>query len=128
MSFGALGARRLGNHESYVAIAAREMVSSGNWLIPYYNGEVRLEKTPLNYWLVAAAAKAAGGINDCIVRLPNAILAALSVIAIFYFVSGWLGMRIAVLSSLIWSTSLGYIRYSHTAGLRCHLPFWSQSR
>lgn len=114
MSFWALAGERLGNHEAYVAIAAREMVSSGNWLIPYYNGEARLEKTPLNYWLVAAAAKAAGGVNDCIVRLPNAILAALSVIAIFYFVSGRLGTRIAILSSLIWATSLGYIRYSHT--------------
>ena len=82
--------------------------------MPFFNGEPRLQKTPLSYWLVAAAAKAAGSVNNFVVRLPSAVLAVLSAVAIFYFVSDRLGMRIAALSSLIWSTSLCYIRYSHT--------------
>ncbi len=113
-AFWAITDRPLGSHEAYVAVVARQMVSSGNWLVPYFNGELRLQKTPLNYWFVTAAAKAAGGVNDFIVRLPSAVLAVLSAIAILYFVTDWLGVRIAVLSSLIWLTSLCYVRYSHT--------------
>ena len=113
-AFWAITDRPLGNHEAYVAVTAREMVNSGNWLIPYFNGEPRLQKTPLNYWLVAAAAKAAGGMNDFVVRLPSAVLAVLSAVMILYFVSDWLGRRTGVLSALIWSTSLCYIKYSHT--------------
>jgi len=113
-AFWAITDRPLGGHEAYVAVTARQMVNSGDWLIPYFNGEPRLQKTPLGYWLVAAAAKAAGGVNDFVVRLPSAVLAVLSAIAILYFVSDWLSVRIAALSSLIWSTSLCYIRYSHT--------------
>jgi 4-amino-4-deoxy-L-arabinose transferase-like glycosyltransferase len=113
-AFWAIVDRPLGSHEAYVAVAARGMVNSGNWLIPYFNGEPRLQKTPLGYWLVAAAAKAAGSVNDFVVRLPSAALAVLSAIAVFYFVSDWLGWRTGVLSALIWSTSLCYIRYSHT--------------
>lgn len=113
-AFWALTDRSIGNHEAYVAVTARQMVSSGDWLVPFFNGEPRLQKTPLPYWLVAAAARTAGSVNDFVVRLPSAVLAVLSAIAIFYFVSGWLGLRTGVLSSLIWSTSLCYIRYSHT--------------
>ncbi|MGA2915511.1 MAG: glycosyltransferase family 39 protein [Sedimentisphaerales bacterium] len=113
-AFWGISIRPLGNHEAYVAVSAREMIKTGNWLVPYFNGEPRLQKTPLNYWIVAAAAKAAGQMNEFAVRLPSAALAVLSVIAIFYFVSERLNARIAALSSLIWATSLCYIAFTHT--------------
>lgn len=115
VSFWALSYSPVGNHEAYVAVTARQMLNSGDWIVPVFNGEVRLNKTPLCYWLAAIAGKTAGGINDFIVRVPTAALAVVSAMAIFYFVSEWLGVSIAVLSALIWSTSLCFIRYSHTA-------------
>jgi 4-amino-4-deoxy-L-arabinose transferase-like glycosyltransferase len=39
----------------------------------------------------------------------------LSVGGVLYFVSRWLDFRTAVLSALIWSTSLGFVRYGHSA-------------
>ena len=41
--------------ELRVALTAREMVDSGNWLVPRYQEQVRLKKPPLMYWLVASA-------------------------------------------------------------------------
>jgi 4-amino-4-deoxy-L-arabinose transferase-like glycosyltransferase len=105
----------MGNHESYVAVTAKNMIKTGNWVVPYFNGELRLQKTPLCYWLVAAAGKAAGGINDFTARLPGALLSVLSAIAIFYFVNDRLGFRIGALSTLVWSSTLCFVRYSHTA-------------
>ena len=113
-SFWAIDFSPIGNHESYVAVTARQMLNSGDWVVPYFNGAPRLNKTPLNYWLVAIAAKAAGDVNDFVLRLPSAILAAISSMAIFYFVSQWLGFRIATLSSLTWSGSYCYMIFSHT--------------
>ncbi|MFA7053766.1 MAG: hypothetical protein WC328_12190, partial [Kiritimatiellia bacterium] len=41
----------LETHESFVLATAQEMNSSGDYLIPHYNGELRLNKPPLNYWV-----------------------------------------------------------------------------
>jgi len=105
----------MGNHEAYVAVTARQMLQSGEWVVPKFNGEVRLQKTPLCYWLVAGAEKITGSASEFVVRLPGALLAVLSAFAVFYFVSERLGFRTAVISTFVWSTTVCYIRYSHTA-------------
>ncbi len=129
-----LSERPLNNHECFVSIAAREMLQSGDWVMPTFNGELRLQKTPLSYWLVAGLAKITGRVDEFTTRLPSVVFGVLSVAAIIYFVNQWLTFRIAILSAAVWATSLGYIRYSHNArpdmGLTflimlCFLSFYS---
>jgi len=119
-----LSERPLNNHECYVAITAREMLESGDWVMPTCNGEPRLEKTPLSYWLVAFFAKITGKVDEFSARLPSAIFALCSVAAIIYFVNQWLSFRIAVLSAAVWATSLAYTRYSHNARPEMVLTFF----
>ena len=109
-----LGARTLDGHECYVSVTARRMLESGDWMVPSYNGQLRLEKTPLNYWLVALAGKLTGRIDEFSARVPSVACAILSTLAILYFVKRWLGFRTAVISALIWSTSLGFVRYGRS--------------
>ena len=85
-----LSKKTLGNHECFVSIAAREMLESGDWSWPTCNGEPRLNKTPLSYWLVAGLAKITGEVNEITARLPSVIFAVLSVSAIIYFLNRWL--------------------------------------
>lgn len=113
-AFFLLDKKPMGNHEAYVAVSARQMLNSGQWVIPYFNGQPRLQKTPLCYWILAAIGKISGEINDFNTRLPSALFAILAAAAIFYFVKEHSGFRAAVLSAFIWATSLGYIRYSHS--------------
>lgn len=129
-----LSERPLNNHECFVSVTSREMLESGEWIVPTYNGEPRLQKTPLSYWLVAGLAKITGKVDEFTTRLPSAVFGVLSVVAIIYFVNQWLSFRIAILSAAVWATSLGYIRYSHNArpdmGLTflimlCFLTFYS---
>ncbi|NMG39543.1 phospholipid carrier-dependent glycosyltransferase [Chelativorans sp. ZYF759] len=40
--------------EGYYARTAAEMLQSGNWLVPTYNGELFAHKPPLSFWLMAA--------------------------------------------------------------------------
>ena len=57
-AFWTLSDGALNNHECLVSVTAREMLETGDWVLPRFNGEVRLQKTPLCYWLVASVAKA----------------------------------------------------------------------
>ena len=58
--------------EPIFAEAARQMVETGNWITPYFNGETRFDKPPLIYWFMALAYHLFG-INEWSVRLPSAI-------------------------------------------------------
>jgi 4-amino-4-deoxy-L-arabinose transferase-like glycosyltransferase len=129
-----LSGRPLNNHECFVSITAREMLESGDWVWPTCNGEPRLQKTPLSYWLVASLAQITGQVDEFTARLPSVIFGVLSVAAVLYFVNQWLTFRIAVISAGVWTTSLGYIRYAHNARpemaltffiLLCFLSFYS---
>ena len=115
IAFWMLSERTLDSHECFVSLTAREMLQNGEWLIPTCNGHPRLNKTPLSYWLVAGAAMITGKVDEITARLPSAVFAFLSAAAVLYFVSRWLSFRIAVMSTIVWVTSLGYIRNSHNA-------------
>ena len=119
-----LSEKTLDNHECFVSITAREMLQSGDWIVPTCNGQPRLQKTPLSYWLVAGLAKITGEVDEFTARLPSAIFGVLSVAAILYFVSQWLSFRIAAVSSAVWATSLAYIRESHNAKPEIALTFF----
>ncbi|NEP78937.1 MAG: glycosyltransferase family 39 protein [Okeania sp. SIO3C4] len=58
--------------EPLFAEAARQMIETGDWITPYFNGETRFDKPPLIYWLMAIAYHLFG-INEWSVRLPSAI-------------------------------------------------------
>ncbi len=114
-AFWTLSVSPLNNHECFVSIAAREMLQTDDWVMPRYNGEIRLQKTPLSYWLVASVAKITGKVNEFSSRLPSALFAILSAVAILYFASQHLGIRIAAISTAVWVLNLSFIRYSHSA-------------
>lgn len=110
-----LSRQSLDNHGSFVSVTAREMLQSGNWVWPTCNGQPRVNKTPLSYWLVVGLAKITGRIDEFTARLPSVIFAVLSVGAILYFVNYCLSFRIALICAAVWATSFDYIRYAHSA-------------
>ena len=50
------GGPALGDHEAIVALCARNMRLSGDWLVPDYAGTPWFRKPPLPYWLIAAVS------------------------------------------------------------------------
>jgi 4-amino-4-deoxy-L-arabinose transferase-like glycosyltransferase len=69
--------------EPLFAEAARQMVVTGDWITPYFNGETRFDKPPLIYWLMAIGYKLIG-VNEWAVRLPSALAAIALTILCFY--------------------------------------------
>jgi 4-amino-4-deoxy-L-arabinose transferase-like glycosyltransferase len=47
-------------NEAFYVQTPREMLERGDWLVPYFNGQPRLNKPPLSYWLVGGLYQALG--------------------------------------------------------------------
>src|SRR5215813_914265 len=54
------------------ALAARAMLTDGDWAVLHVNGVAWLEKPPLHYWLVALSY-AVFGVSAFATRLPAAL-------------------------------------------------------
>jgi len=65
------------------AIMAREMMDRGDYIRPYLNGVPYLEKPPFYPWMIIAAAKATGTLNEFASRAPSALAALLLVVVTF---------------------------------------------
>jgi 4-amino-4-deoxy-L-arabinose transferase-like glycosyltransferase len=61
--------------------ASREMIERGDFVVPHFNGNLRLDKPPLTYWAQIVSYKVFGE-NDFAARLPSAIAAALIALSI----------------------------------------------
>jgi 4-amino-4-deoxy-L-arabinose transferase-like glycosyltransferase len=61
------------------AEAAREMLESGNWVVPTFNFALRVDKPALLYWLQVGAYRAFG-VGEFAARLPSALAALVTVL------------------------------------------------
>jgi len=81
-----LGARDLVvPDETRYAEISREMIESGDWVVPRLNGLRYFEKPAMGYW-VHAGSLLLFGENDFAVRLPSALSVGLSALLIFVLV------------------------------------------
>ncbi len=78
-----LWARSLENH-GYLRYAevAREMIRSGDWVVPHYNGGIFIDKPPLLFWLIAIPSSLYGSVTPLIARLPSFFAAWVGVIVL----------------------------------------------
>ncbi len=78
--------------EAIYAEASREMVTTGNYLIPHFNDAPFYEKPIMTYWLQAGSCKLFG-ISAFAIRLPSVLLSFLLVMILFAFLRRWLPAR-----------------------------------
>src|SRR6202011_6183707 len=90
--------------EPRFAEASREMIERGDYIVPHFNNQFRLDKPPLAYW-AQVASFAIFGQNDFAARFPSVIAAALIALSIFAWGAriggdrvGWWGAIIFILS------------------------------
>ncbi|TAE59539.1 MAG: glycosyltransferase family 39 protein [Nostocales cyanobacterium] len=73
--------------EPLFAEASRQMLITGDWITPFFNGETRFDKPALIYWC-QAIAYAIMGVNEWAARIPSA-LSATAVSALGFYVVQW---------------------------------------
>ncbi len=74
--FCAIFAKTLTGHESVLAQNSREMLASGDWIVPRVGGEPWLERPPAPDWFICAVYAVAGtSTNDAVARLAAVLIA-----------------------------------------------------
>src|SRR2546430_12298994 len=70
--------------EPRFAEASREMIERGDYIVPRFNNQLRLDKPPLAYWAQVASYRIFGQ-NDFAPRFPSAAAA----VSFYFSTSGW---------------------------------------
>lgn len=109
--------------EARIAETSREMVISNNWLVPHYNGELRLQKPPLTYWTTALSYKIFG-VSEQAARVPSLIFGVLCGLLLLVWLKEAINTDVAVNSMLVLATSFLGLRYFRSAEADATLLFF----
>jgi 4-amino-4-deoxy-L-arabinose transferase-like glycosyltransferase len=91
--------------EPRFAEASREMIERGDYIVPHFNNQLRLDKPPLAYWAQAASFSIFGE-NDFAARFPSAVAAALVSMSILAWGSRIASERVGWWAAIIFTLSL----------------------
>src|SRR5215204_1596160 len=92
----------------------REMLDSGNLIVPTFNYSLRTDKPVLIYWLQIACAQLVG-VNEWSARLPSALAALLAVAAVYELGRRMFTPGAALLAAVVLATSFAFLGAAHFA-------------
>ena len=112
--------------EAIYAETGREMIATGDWLTPQFNGAPAFDKPILLYWFMAASFKLFG-LSEFSARLPSAVFG-LGLLAVTYGLARAVrDVRFGLLAMLILAGSLEMVVLSHAALTDMLLVFFTTS-
>ncbi|MEX0677995.1 MAG: glycosyltransferase family 39 protein [Pirellulales bacterium] len=76
--------------ESRWASAAREMIASGDWIVPRQQGAIFPERPPLGSWAIALVGALRGHVDLVAIRLPSALATLALVLVIYAYARSWM--------------------------------------
>ena len=110
-----LGDRSLWGSEGRWSEVTREMRLTQNYFWPTINGRVYYDKPLPSYWLIAAAARLTGGVDEVASRLPSALAGLLGILLLMVLTRRLYDGRTAIFAGCILATSYGYVFWSRIA-------------
>ena len=128
----------LNSHEALLAGTARNMVEGrpatlkdgsrpNPWLIPNFNGQARLVKPPLPYWLAAGVGRLTGSVNEWTARIPSALTAGGTILVLIALLrrQGLGGASLWAAAALV--TTAGFLTYARRSLADMPLTFFVTS-
>ncbi len=109
--------------EPRYATTSKNMIESGEYILPIFNNHPRINKPPLTYWLVAYSYKIFG-INEFSARVPHAVLSILLVLFVFFLGKSYMSKELAFLSSIIILSSPFYFFFARLCNTDMILTFF----
>ena len=90
--------------EPRFAEAAREMLASGNLIVPRFDGALRPDKPPVIYWLMDISYKIFG-VSGMAARLPSVLFGTLTLLVVYWMAGLRFGRAAGLLSALMLSVA-----------------------
>ncbi|MDV7210939.1 ArnT family glycosyltransferase [Azotobacter beijerinckii] len=108
-------------NEARRAVATREMYESGQWLLPYMNGERYLAKPPLFNWLTLLPTQLLGAATEWALRLPSALFAFSSCAVVYVLGKRLGGRRVGLYAATILAANTGFSMFARRAEIEMTL-------
>ncbi len=108
----------LEDHEVFVLQTTREMAAKGEWVLPSFNYEPRLQKPPFNYWATAALSHLDPSSDDIDVwhgRLVSLLAGLVLVLATYHAGARLFDPVTGRLGALMLISAQGYANLTHSA-------------
>jgi 4-amino-4-deoxy-L-arabinose transferase-like glycosyltransferase len=99
-----LSVQSLFGEETRWATGAREMLATGDWIVPRQQGRVFPERPPMTMWMMAIAGWLRGDVDPIAIRLPSAFAVLLSSILIFGYTRAFASTVAATIAALAYAT------------------------
>ena len=103
------------DHEGQRSVPPREMLESGDFIVPTINGEVYLAKPPLLYWMVATVYAITGTVSETTARFPTALSGFLLVMLTYFVFRRRAGDDAAGWAAIVLLTSFLFLERSRWA-------------
>ncbi len=103
---GTIGVSLFDRDEGWYAQTTREMVESGDWIIPRYLGESRYYKPPLMFWCSAVSVLTFGW-SEFALRLPGVLATLAAMLVLAEFAARQWGRRAGYGAAVVAGTCLG---------------------
>lgn len=97
------------------ALQVVEGIDHGAWILPLRNGTELPSKPPLFHWLANGAALWLGRVDELAVRLPSAVLAALTVALVVWFGARRWDAAAGLFAGAILATNFQWIHFARSA-------------
>ncbi|MBW1660029.1 MAG: glycosyltransferase family 39 protein [Deltaproteobacteria bacterium] len=110
-----LGNRPLGGSEGRWGEIAKEMLTTGDWIVPKINAFPYRDKPVGSYWLILLASLPGHQVTEWTTRLPSAAATLLSILLLYLIARAFWEPKAALFSALIFMTIFPLLRWGRTA-------------
>lgn len=93
------------------AMIAREMLETGEWVVPRIQGVAQLSRPPLQNWMIAGVGRLTGAVDVWAVRLPSLVATLATVVLIYGSAARCAGAPVAVLAATAYVTMYEVMEY-----------------
>jgi 4-amino-4-deoxy-L-arabinose transferase-like glycosyltransferase len=110
--------------EPRFALVARDMVASGDWLVPRVGGEVYADKPPLYFWLMALGIEVTGSLRFAFL-LPSLISGLACVLLVYDLARRLWNRETGLLAGLALLFTAQFVWQARQAQIDATLCFWT---
>ena len=93
--------RVLTTHESYFCEPAKEMVATGDWIVPRVAGVPCTFYPPGTHWSIALAMSITGRADEALLRIPSVLAGIATALLIAALAARWFGNRVGLVAGLM---------------------------